>query len=245
MAQPGAGGGASVDHGREPCPDRILDDIGGAFGMGAVGGGVWNLFKGMRNAPRGSRMFGGVEVSLSGCHTIQHKCWRFALLLSSLIEDWNQQLIQRVNMAAGYQKRSSQDWRKLCSLGWSVFNIRLHIGGFEEKGVLFAAFAIRVIVAGMHDFWLHLMVHPHHVRIAECERLACHDHLSQRLEIQQRMTCLRCHDTLPFFFWEICIPCKPWSPNCMQSSYIDNMQQPMGLCCIMRLLISTGTNHYK
>ncbi|KAI3900384.1 hypothetical protein MKW92_014819 [Papaver armeniacum] len=23
---------------REPCPDRILDDIGGAFGMGAVGG---------------------------------------------------------------------------------------------------------------------------------------------------------------------------------------------------------------
>ncbi|XP_020247494.1 LOW QUALITY PROTEIN: mitochondrial import inner membrane translocase subunit TIM17-2-like [Asparagus officinalis] len=23
---------------REPCPDRILDDVGGAFGMGAVGG---------------------------------------------------------------------------------------------------------------------------------------------------------------------------------------------------------------
>ena len=62
MAQPGGGGGASVDHGREPCPDRILDDIGGAFGMGAVGGGVWNLFKGLRNAPRGSRMLGGVEV---------------------------------------------------------------------------------------------------------------------------------------------------------------------------------------
>lgn len=64
MAQPGGGGGASVDHGREPCPDRILDDIGGAFGMGAVGGGVWNLFKGLRNAPRGSRMLGGVEVRL-------------------------------------------------------------------------------------------------------------------------------------------------------------------------------------
>ncbi|KAK9865399.1 hypothetical protein WJX84_003617 [Apatococcus fuscideae] len=62
MAQPGGGGGASVDHGREPCPDRILDDIGGAFGMGAVGGGVWNLVKGLRNAPRGSRMLGGVEA---------------------------------------------------------------------------------------------------------------------------------------------------------------------------------------
>ena len=28
---------ASVDHGREPCPHRILDDLGGAFAMGAVG----------------------------------------------------------------------------------------------------------------------------------------------------------------------------------------------------------------
>ena len=43
MAQPGGG---SVDHGREPCPDRILDDIGGAFGMGAVGGGIWKVSSG-------------------------------------------------------------------------------------------------------------------------------------------------------------------------------------------------------
>lgn len=57
-----AGGGASVDHGREPCPDRILDDIGGAFGMGAVGGGLWHLIKGAKNSPSGSRMLGGVEV---------------------------------------------------------------------------------------------------------------------------------------------------------------------------------------
>ncbi|GAB4822801.1 hypothetical protein N2152v2_009847 [Parachlorella kessleri] len=54
--------GPSVDHGREPCPDRILDDIGGAFGMGAVGGGVWHLFKGMKNSPGGHRFKGGIEV---------------------------------------------------------------------------------------------------------------------------------------------------------------------------------------
>ena len=57
--------GASVDHGREPCPDRILDDMGGAFGMGAVGGGLWHFFKGLKNSPSNARMRGGLEVRLS------------------------------------------------------------------------------------------------------------------------------------------------------------------------------------
>lgn len=56
------GGSPSVDFGREPCPDRILDDVGGAFGMGAVGGGIWHLIKGMKNSPGGSRFRGGVEA---------------------------------------------------------------------------------------------------------------------------------------------------------------------------------------
>ncbi len=51
---------------REPCPDRILDDIGGAFGMGAVGGGIWHLCKGLYNSPKGSRMRGGVDVRDGG-----------------------------------------------------------------------------------------------------------------------------------------------------------------------------------
>ncbi|KAK7362550.1 hypothetical protein VNO77_04666 [Canavalia gladiata] len=41
---------------REPCPDRILDDIGGAFGMGAVGGSAFHFLKGLYNAPKGSRV---------------------------------------------------------------------------------------------------------------------------------------------------------------------------------------------
>ena len=41
--------------GREPCPARILDDIGGAFAMGAVGGDIWHSVKGFRNAPPGLR----------------------------------------------------------------------------------------------------------------------------------------------------------------------------------------------
>lgn len=40
---------------REPCPDRILDDVGGAFGMGAVGGSAFHFLKGLYNSPKGER----------------------------------------------------------------------------------------------------------------------------------------------------------------------------------------------
>jgi len=47
---------------RDPCPHRILDDIGGAFAMGAIGGGLWNMVKGARNSPRGERMQGSISA---------------------------------------------------------------------------------------------------------------------------------------------------------------------------------------
>lgn len=52
---------------RLSCPcRRILDDVGGAFGMGAVGGGLWHLLKGMKNSPSGHRMIGGIDVRAVG-----------------------------------------------------------------------------------------------------------------------------------------------------------------------------------
>lgn len=42
-----------------PCPNRIIDDCGQAFVMGAAGGAVFHFFKGMKNSPRGQRMYGG------------------------------------------------------------------------------------------------------------------------------------------------------------------------------------------
>ncbi|KAE9586001.1 hypothetical protein Lal_00010193 [Lupinus albus] len=47
---------------REPCPDRILDDIGGAFGMGAVGGSAFHFLKGLYNSPKGERLIGGSQA---------------------------------------------------------------------------------------------------------------------------------------------------------------------------------------
>jgi len=45
---------------RDPCPWRIVDDIGGAFCMGAIGGGIFNAMKGAMNSPSGSKMKGSV-----------------------------------------------------------------------------------------------------------------------------------------------------------------------------------------
>ncbi|XP_010249487.1 PREDICTED: mitochondrial import inner membrane translocase subunit TIM17-2-like [Nelumbo nucifera] len=47
---------------REPCPDRILDDIGGAFGMGGVGGSAFHFLKGIYNSPKGERVVGGSQA---------------------------------------------------------------------------------------------------------------------------------------------------------------------------------------
>lgn len=47
---------------REPCPWRIVDDVGGAFAMGCVGGGTFHVIKGSWQAPSGSRMIGAVNA---------------------------------------------------------------------------------------------------------------------------------------------------------------------------------------
>lgn len=47
---------------REPCPWRIVDDVGGAFSMGCVGGGVFHIIRGSWNAPSNSRMIGALNA---------------------------------------------------------------------------------------------------------------------------------------------------------------------------------------
>ncbi|XP_043657007.1 probable mitochondrial import inner membrane translocase subunit Tim17 1 [Drosophila teissieri] len=50
-----------AEYSREPCPFRIVEDCGGAFGVGALGGGAFQAIKGFRNAPSGLkyRLSGG------------------------------------------------------------------------------------------------------------------------------------------------------------------------------------------
>lgn len=49
---------SSTDHSREPCPLVILNDLGGAFVMGGLGGVIWHGVKGFRNSPSGERLAG-------------------------------------------------------------------------------------------------------------------------------------------------------------------------------------------
>lgn len=45
---------------RDPCPYRIIEDIGGAFAFGAIGGGIWHFGKGAWQSPKGSRLVGAI-----------------------------------------------------------------------------------------------------------------------------------------------------------------------------------------
>ena len=47
---------------REPCPWRIIDDIGGAFCMGAIGGSIFHTIRGSYNAPSGARIGGALNA---------------------------------------------------------------------------------------------------------------------------------------------------------------------------------------
>ncbi|ESO95742.1 hypothetical protein LOTGIDRAFT_116735 [Lottia gigantea] len=53
-----------AEYTRDPCPYRILDDCGGAFSMGVIGGSVFHSIKGFRNAPSGNfrRMYGSLAM---------------------------------------------------------------------------------------------------------------------------------------------------------------------------------------
>jgi len=50
------------EYAREPCPWRIIDDCGGAFTMGLIGGSIFNGINGFRQAPTGfnRRALGGL-----------------------------------------------------------------------------------------------------------------------------------------------------------------------------------------
>lgn len=52
---------------RDPCPHRIVGDVGGAFAFGLGGGGIWHSVKGFRNSPKGQGTQGALKaVMVSG-----------------------------------------------------------------------------------------------------------------------------------------------------------------------------------
>lgn len=50
---------------REPCPWRIIDDVGGAFAMGSIGGSAFHTIKGSWNSSKGVRLTGAMNAVTS------------------------------------------------------------------------------------------------------------------------------------------------------------------------------------
>eukprot|EP00127_Corallochytrium_limacisporum_P001344 Clim_evm9s52 gene=Clim_evmTU9s52 len=54
---------SEVEHARDPCPYRILDDLGGAFSLGAIGGSMVHFYKGFRHSPKGQALRGALSAA--------------------------------------------------------------------------------------------------------------------------------------------------------------------------------------
>ena len=113
---------------RDPCPHRILDDIGGAFSMGAIGGGVWHVVKGARNSPRGERLIGSVTAVrarvpvIGGTRTQPH-----AAQTASIAHAKNTDLILLPRGMDGTPDSRAQchrpTRRQFCRLGRALFDV--------------------------------------------------------------------------------------------------------------------------
>lgn len=110
------------EYAREPCPYRIVDDCGGAFAMGCIGGGVFQAIKGFRNAPSGlSRRFVS-KIYWLWCNR-SHEQWTSDLNKTTLSA--RQSYIN--------QSSFSNNCRKLRSLGRNVQHNRLHFGSLQTE----------------------------------------------------------------------------------------------------------------
>ncbi|XP_039788409.1 mitochondrial import inner membrane translocase subunit TIM17-1-like [Panicum virgatum] len=88
---------------REPCPDRIIDDVGGAFGMGAVGGAAFHFLKGVYNSPNGHRLAGGATSARM-----------LALRLGGSFAVWGG-LFSTFDCALVYAREKEDPWNSIAS----------------------------------------------------------------------------------------------------------------------------------
>ncbi|KAJ6243519.1 hypothetical protein M0813_21956 [Anaeramoeba flamelloides] len=52
---------ADIDPNEKPLLNKIVNDLGSNFVMGALGGGMWDAIKGVRASPKGHRLMGGIH----------------------------------------------------------------------------------------------------------------------------------------------------------------------------------------
>ena len=107
---------------RDPCPHRILDDVGGAFSMGAIGGGVWHTIKGARNSPRGERLMGSVTAVKARVPILGGtRCCTCSVEQTSVV--WRPRLLPLPLLAADCRSCALLLRRQLCRVGRALLDI--------------------------------------------------------------------------------------------------------------------------
>lgn len=106
---------AHADRTRDPCPWVILNDSGGAFSMGAIGGTIWHGIKGSRNSPRVSSITKDLLADLFVCFEVVIVSSTDGLNKTSGIET-----SRRIGCDQGPSARSG---RQLWCVGDHVFDV--------------------------------------------------------------------------------------------------------------------------
>lgn len=93
------------EYAREPCPWRIVDDCGGAFTMGLIGGALFHGIKGFRNAPSGmNRRF------LGSVTTIKQK----SPILAGNFAIWGA-MFSTIDCSLVYMRKKEDPWNSIIS----------------------------------------------------------------------------------------------------------------------------------
>ncbi|KAL8136916.1 hypothetical protein V2J09_002917 [Rumex salicifolius] len=101
---------------REPCPDRIMDDIGSAFAIGAVGGGVFHFVKGLKSSPIGERFAGGIQATRMNVPRIGGSFAAWAGAFSA------------TDCALVYLRQKEDPWNSIIAGGSTAGFLRLRLG---------------------------------------------------------------------------------------------------------------------
>uniref|UniRef100_J3LPT0 Uncharacterized protein n=1 Tax=Oryza brachyantha TaxID=4533 RepID=J3LPT0_ORYBR len=121
---------------RDPCPDRILDDVGGAFAMGAVGGTAYHFIKGARNSPNGHRLSGGSQAARMSAPRTAGGFAAWGCLYSAF------------DCAFVYARRKEDPWNSILAGGATGAVLSLRHGMLASgKAALFGA-AILALIEG-------------------------------------------------------------------------------------------------
>ncbi|XP_059152263.1 mitochondrial import inner membrane translocase subunit Tim17-A-like [Physella acuta] len=116
------------DYAREPCPWRIMEDCGGAFSMGAIGGSLFHGVKGFRNAPSGN-----YRRLISSFVTLKER----APIVGGNFAVWGG-LFSAIDCTMVYMRKKEDPWNSITSgaLTGAILSVRNGTGAIIGSAII-------------------------------------------------------------------------------------------------------------